>query len=135
MYGNELSVINRVSALIANSYVSDTTSPVLSDWSLDMNAGELTISFDETVKNSSLVLPKLSVRDNSTYVSFEYMLTGGMSLSHDSSQLNIELSEADLNEIKRLDLCSHFQNGRDCYIVLEEAAVEDMAGNFVKGCR
>ena len=48
--GNSIAVIEDGNARQANMYRNDTTMPVLEGYSLDMDNGQLVLTFSETVK-------------------------------------------------------------------------------------
>ena len=60
---------------------------------------------------------------------------GGETLTRDGPQMDVKLNLADLNEIKRLDLCTRMRNGNgDCYLYWRDDAVRDMVENQLDGC-
>ena len=130
--------VNQSMILPAISLVPDTTPPVLLGFSIDMDRGQLMLSFDETVMEGSLVFEFLALRNNASGAftdDTQHQLNMGMTISPDSDVIVMELSVDDLNEVKRKDLCRRSIGAADCYLVMQTEAIEDMSENVLQGCR
>jgi len=127
MNGNNVVGISSSSALQASSYTADVTQPALVSFTLDMDAGVLAIVFDETVDAATMQTPFVILQDSAA-ASVNYVLTGGSSSATDSTQIDINISETDLNEIKRLALATAKAT---TFLRLGSAAVNDTTGNAV----
>ena len=108
VFNNKLVEIEADRALQASSHTPDTTDPTLVDFDIDLDAGELTLIFDETVDASSLNVTQVQLQDtvfggtNNTYI-----LTGGHWEMTDSTIIILTFSFTDLNAIKKIrDLAS-----------------------------
>ena len=126
MNGNDLVEIRDGNALQAEGFVSDETPPVLVDFSIDMDASQFVLTFDETVRAKTLVIDAITLQDNASYINSTYTLTDGSSSQSDSTMLTVNISEFDLNQLKKLSICRQVS---DCYILHEFATVFDMNNN------
>jgi hypothetical protein len=160
MYDNQLQVVSPESAMQVTTLVKDEVGPQFLRFSIDMNAGTVTVLFDETVKGLSIKPNELTIRDTSDpeMQTVNYTLTGAIgqndevwvpnyenttirTYSHDdSTEIVIKFTKTDLDEIKRLNLCTHTtrgivaEGGEDCFVVHTEFFVYDMFGNDVTRC-
>ena len=132
MNGNQLTPIHDGSAQPTADFIPDTTPPVVTNFTLDMNEGRFILTFDETVMSSSLLLPYITFQDGETFVNITFTLTGGNSSQSDSTLLEVDFSISDLNEIKRLTLC---RESSSCFLRHRYATVEDMNMNFIQARR
>ena len=84
--------------------INDTTAPtVVDDWTLNMNAGTMTVNFSEPMDDSANVVEtKITIQQsNNTDVAGEiYTLTDSASVWADVDTLTVTLSTTDLNAIK-----------------------------------
>ena len=122
----------------ANRFEEDMTPPELLAFSIDMDLGQLMLSFDETVMEASLTFEFLALRNNASGSftnSTQHQFTGGDRVSPDSDVITIQLNVDDLNEVKRKDLCRRSIGAADCYLVMQTEAIQDMAENRLQGCR
>ena len=129
MNGNKLTPILDGSAQPAAEYIQDTTPPVISNFTLDMNEGRFILTFDETVMATSLMLPYITFQDGESFMNISFTLTGGNSSQSDSTLLEVDFSISDLNEIKRLTLC---RESDSCFLLHRFATVEDMNMNYIQ---
>ena len=119
-------------AINASSVVSDMTAPILQAFHSDLDSGQLTLTFSETilarsVNTTAFSLQSTSPANNDTLA---YTLTGGEVLTPDGPLVTIELSADDLDEIK---LISGLAAGvTSTYLMLTELAVTDAEGNQVE---
>ena len=127
-----LDVINGVNALPVTMYTPDTNLPMLQSFTIDMNAGTLTLSFNETVTALSLDATQLTLASgrNITDSAHTYTLTNTSSVA---SQLNLPtvtiiLSTTDLNRIKQL--ATLYTSVNNSYLYLSSHAVADTSGNL-----
>eukprot|EP00042_Codosiga_hollandica_P059493 m.918095 g.918095 ORF g.918095 m.918095 type:complete len:4523 (+) comp60173_c0_seq1:4307-17875(+) len=103
--GNALVAVPTTSAMpvLSAGFVSDdNTPPRLSNFTLDMNTGVLTLVFDTVVLVSTLQADKITLQSHSTLQSPFYKLTGGTTGSSDGYEIALQLSVADMNELKKL---------------------------------
>ena len=123
------------------NFVPDTTPPTLRSFSIDMDSGQLTLNFDETVQSMSLQSRYLALISNITFVPTpadpddQHQLTGGRVLTSNMPSVTFQFTEDDLNEIKRQDMCTRARGINDCFLVYRSDAILDMNGNGIEGCR
>ena len=129
MNGNKLTPILDGSAQPAADFIQDTTPPVISNFTLDMNKGRFILTFDETVMATSLMLPYITFQDGESFMNISFTLTGGNSSQSDSTLLEVDFAISDLNEIKRLTLC---RESDSCFLLHRYATVEDMNMNYIQ---
>jgi hypothetical protein len=117
---------------------------------IDMNAGKITLSFDETVSGLSINPDEIIIRDTTdeNNAAASFTLTGGLVRSatgepwvkatnvrtfphSDSHIIQFYFTKDDLDEIKRLNMCT---DANDCYLVHTEFVVYDMRENDVLRC-
>ena len=124
-----------------SSFIPDTTPPRLLNFAIDMNRGELTLRFDETVNATSLIFDYLALINNETFMPIpidpdtQHQLNGGRLLTDNLPEVTFAFTEADLNEIKRQDMCTRTLGVLDCFLVYRSGAIMDMNGNGIDGCR
>ena len=102
MSGNPVTVVPTSSALIASFYVNDTTRPILRSFDFDLNSGQVTLNFYETVDISTLRIDQITFQQSS-HSSNYHTLTGGYLVStEDDTSVKFNLTLSDLNRIKAL---------------------------------
>eukprot|EP00730_Choanoeca_flexa_P001845 TRINITY_DN10807_c0_g1_i1.p1 TRINITY_DN10807_c0_g1~~TRINITY_DN10807_c0_g1_i1.p1 ORF type:complete len:1868 (+),score=498.60 TRINITY_DN10807_c0_g1_i1:73-5604(+) len=112
------------------TFVPDVTKPVVRAARLNMDLGQLQLSFSETVDPRTLDASSITVAsagDDSLggYVSFR--LTGGSSGSMIGEEVHLQLSIEDMDQIKaRRTLAVSMASS---YLVIAAEAIQDMAGN------
>ena len=84
-------------------YGFDTTSPQLTTFAVDINAGTITLNFDEPVDRSTFDPTGLVLQAGEmfTHMQQQLRLTGGFSSSMDGLSILVRLTEDDLNELKK----------------------------------
>ena len=134
-------LVMQSTVLPVGNFTSDMTPPLFLNFTIDMDQGELTLSFDETINSTSLQFEYLALINNITFVPTpldpddQHQLAGGTVLTDNGPTLTLVFSEADLNEIKRKDMCTRALGVLDCFIVYRTDAVRDMNMNRIEGCR
>ena len=111
-------------ALRVRELIPDTSPPMLDLFIFDLDSGFIRLAFSEVVVTSTLNTAAISLLA-SNGPSVTYNLTTVVTDPDDNSTLWIPLNSVDLNEIKRLKLCTHDANGSDCYISFPNGTVED----------
>ncbi|KAI6655112.1 hypothetical protein LOD99_2401 [Oopsacas minuta] len=127
MASNTLNEITDGTALEVRVYTADMTTPKLVKFTIDMNLGMLTLSFQETVNASSLRISSITLQDNQTGLT-SHTLSSGTSTPSDNTEVTVTLSIDDLNSLKRLIICRLLTQ---CYITYESDTIRDMANNSV----
>eukprot|EP00118_Oscarella_pearsei_P023607 m.284220 g.284220 ORF g.284220 m.284220 type:complete len:7575 (+) comp40677_c0_seq9:1023-23747(+) len=124
MSGNRVVEIDKEDAKAVRSYNNDTTAPRLLFFDLDMNDGSLTLSFDETVDVSELLISDLVIRTSADLnTSISFTLNTSTVPTMDTASVVVRFSREDLNEIKRLQICTSLF---DCYLSYSSSLVVDM---------
>ena len=98
--GNAIAPISDENAQKAALYVHDVISPVLEMFELDMDSGELTLYYSETVDIFSLDPTKITFQNDAATA---FTLTGGDVTLVDSTVGHVQLTTDDQNELKRLE--------------------------------
>ena len=122
----------------ASEYIIDDTPPTLVSFVLDLNTGELTISFSETVRTSSLDVSGIVLQSSpgeslneTSFVrltsSVEFPL-GSFSFSDNGSTIIVQLGSLDLNEIKRLPNLGTDRS--NTYLAIDNNTIVDMVGIY-----
>jgi len=127
MNKNAITAIASPSALAAWLYVPDTVKPVLAAFTLNMNTGVIECTFMKPVHGpgvqvSGVILQSMAA---ATGVS-SYALTTSTTSQRDRVNLQIYLSQADMNGIKRLPALA--RTVQNTYLRLLDSAVKDTNG-------
>ena len=112
-------------------FIPDTTRPQVLTFSLDLNTGRFHLTFNETIDSLTFAIEELTLSDNGTTIDTNLTLSVGTLLTNDSMVLSYELSVADQNEIKLIDLCIVAENGDDCYLTFTNESIQDRNQNSV----
>ena len=154
---NAVEEISRSAPLKVQQYVHDDRSPELFRFSIDMDEGSLSLTFDETVSGASLIPDEILLRDHTDPTSSVagMNLTGAYGVNgnevgelwvksfndldlvertfahEDSSVIKLFFLKVDLDEIKRLNICTE---NNDCYMTHSERLIYDMEQIDVDGC-
>ena len=117
-------------ALPASSYVTDTTPPFLANFTLDMNTGQLFLTFSEVVDILTLRVSQISLQGAASS-SRPHTLTGFSSVvpSNADYRFAIQLTSTDLNSIKQNT--SRATSAANTFITIGLGTVLDMASNPV----
>ena len=126
MNGNMVRVVRALSPV---QYVADTTGPLATFFHLDMDEGTLELTFDDVVRRSTLQPDKISLESSpdKSSAEFAYQLTRGGSSSPDGYTILIQLSKADVDEIKHDPQLA--TSSLNTFISLTAEVIEDVAGN------
>ena len=124
--GNPSEAVPRTPATPVSDHMIDVLPPELISFDLDMNTGLLSISFDEVVRVSSVVVSGF-VLYSSPSSSVSYTLDSSSMVNttgNFSSNISIYLSDSDLNSIKEITTLATSEN--DTYLVIKQGAVQDV---------
>lgn len=113
----------------ASHIVPDSTSPRLDAFSVDLNAGILTLSFNEPVNTSTFEAPGLTVQ-NAVRSRIGVRLTTSDTSSGNGQTVIVTLSDNDLNEIKRIDVL--LVDRSSSFVTVTPDLIMDMMGNPVQ---
>jgi hypothetical protein len=127
--------------LQATEFTKDTIAPAIVQFSLDLTAATITISFSETVEAASIKPTKLTLQSAASVSTdsepepesepesegTSYTIVGATVSTSDSDTIVVTINTTDLNEIKRLSgLCTELDN---CYLSATAEAGNDMNTN------
>jgi len=95
-------------ARLADDFTADTTRPMLAHWSLDMNSGTLSLTFDEPVRSSTFDGTKLTIQSDQVYnndTEYVTLTANSTTASSDGRTIDIDILQAqgdgmDLDSIK-----------------------------------
>lgn len=133
MNGNPVVEVSASDAMQTSEFIMDTTPPMLVSFSLNLTSEVLSLTFDETVNASSLRPESITVQQAEythlvSLISW-YQLVGGVGSTTDDYIIDIQLDNADLNELKRLTRIA--TSRENTYITITPNLVSDMNGNQV----
>ena len=126
---NPVNPILPTEALQASSVTPDTTSPLLRQFSTDMTALELSLTFSETVQWMSLQPTLITLQNSRRSATQSVTLTGGLVSPLDSTVVTVSFTESDSNELKRLSQLA--TSTSDTFISFPQTMVRDMNNNNV----
>ena len=96
---NEAESIASSNAVLVSSLIPDITPPMLIGFSLDMNAGKLMLTYDETIDASSFNPALITLQNSTIAPSTLFNLTSGDVLSLNGPLLLVHLSTHDFNSL------------------------------------
>ena len=130
MNDNLVTAIIDGSAMRAANFTPDVSPPILTNFSIDMNEGQLRLTFDETIRANKLNITALTLLDDTPVASRYFVFSSSSSHDpNDSTIVVIDISVDDLNEIKKRVLCREMG---DCFISHMAASVFDMVCNHIE---
>ena len=122
---NGIEMIPLSIALQADSVTPDEIGSILLNFTLDLNNGELALTFDEPVDATSLNAPNVVITDSNENITITISLMVGTSASAVANVLTITLTQQDLDRVKPL-------TGSPVFLRLLSGAVDDVFGNPVE---
>ena len=129
MTGNSVQEIVFSTALQVNEYTEDEIRPMLLDFDLDLNTGNLTLEFSETVNASSLIIPDLLLQNSSDSPLSSLSIYNSTVISSNYFTLYVEFEIDFLNHLKRIDDLATSAN--NTYLSYPSVTLLDMNGNEV----
>ena len=126
---NFLVRIPTTNALSASNYTRDSTRPNLISFDLDMNTGSLTLTFDETVSADTFKPTSLVLEDDLYVSTTSYILTGGYFHVIDSTVVSLNITEYDLNEVKKIRNLATLRYTTN--LMFDSSLINDTDGNMV----
>ena len=130
--GLPLQAIGSNNAIQVSTFISDTESPSLLGFALDINSGILDLTFDDVVDVNTLQASSITLRgdpDVST-PNNTYMLTGGSAISSSGFEISVALLPDDLNAIKERTALA--TNDNDTYIQVNPGLIADIGGSLLQ---
>ncbi|KAL5489583.1 hypothetical protein EMCRGX_G018693 [Ephydatia muelleri] len=120
-------------ALMVTNFINDTTSPRLTSFQLDYNAGILTLRFSEAINPATFNVTGIQLQGASDIVnagSSFLKLTGGIvSTSSSNAVYSITLTSSDLNLLKQLTPLG--TSSSTTYLSITPSSAQDFSGNFL----
>ena len=129
MNSNDVLTISRAQARRAVRVIPDETSPILRSFSLNMNTGALSLTFDETVNAATFNVSALTFANRAFRSPVKYTLVDSTPSNVNSAMVDVTLSDRDLNAVKAItDLAT---STSDTYIIATQYTVQDMNNNLL----
>ena len=122
--GQPVIAIASTSALQVTQFNNDTVRPNIVAFDLDLNTGLVSLEFDEVVDPDTFAPVELSFQTVRALLMPQFTLSGGTIISDISNTVDFLLTEADINQLKTLEICIE-GNGSGCYISFTEGLVQD----------
>jgi len=115
-------------ALQVVRFEEDNVAPSLLSFTLDLNRGELNLTFDDIVNVNTLNAARITLLSNLTNTADDstYTLTGGTSSGESDYLITVQLLATDLNAIKARSRLA--VNGTTTYIQITPETIDDLAG-------
>ena len=128
MNRNILTAVPSNTARMVIELIPDTTDPMIRSYTLDLNSGEITISFSETVDADTLKASEFtihsSLNDSSPSYTFFQVSSTSYTNSSDGTSIVLQLSTDDLNAVKEDPLLATSQ--ANTYLSFTSDAIADM---------
>ena len=128
MNGNVMRSLPTSSALQVKSFIPNRTPPQLTSFSIDIDSGILSMTFDDVIAPSTLYPEAITLQNASqSFVSSRVSLTSGTSTdSPDGFSMNVMLSNDDLNEVKKVRTMG--TSKQNMYITIAADVVDGVTG-------
>eukprot|EP00800_Vazella_pourtalesii_P007674 TRINITY_DN203_c1_g1_i1.p1 TRINITY_DN203_c1_g1~~TRINITY_DN203_c1_g1_i1.p1 ORF type:complete len:3770 (+),score=310.53 TRINITY_DN203_c1_g1_i1:1284-11312(+) len=131
-YNNSLSEISNFNALQVSELVIDQIRPSFIQFSLDLDAGLITMIFSETMNSSSISIDRISLLSSNYTGASRYTLLSAVVLTSDAPSVILRISDMDLNAIKLLeDLATSTNCLNSTFISLTSDTISDSFGNVL----
>ena len=130
MNGNPVIPIVANDAEMTVMFLNDTVRPRIISFAIDMNNGLLTLRFDETMDVSTLTFTEITLQllTAVTNPEHQYTLTDGeMASTVDDTSVFVQITDFDLNEIKRREIAS---SEMLVALTTTDTLIQDMAGQY-----
>jgi hypothetical protein len=133
--GNPLQFINLTDAIHVTVFIPDTTSPTLISYSLDMNNGQLNLTFSESVLSYTLTSTGFTVQNSRSLPLIDsnlYYTLRNLNVTVDrldNTVISMIVNNSDLNQIKRRPKLAINRN--TTYLSITKEAINDTNMNSV----
>jgi hypothetical protein len=127
MADNQLEAIVATSALQVSTFTADNTAPTLTAFTLDMNSTVLLLTFDESIRASSVNPNAFTFQDATTATSNLTLSSSSTVSSANKVTISITLASADVDALKRNPAFA--VSDTSTHLVFLDGAASDMAGN------
>ena len=132
---NPIGATSHADALAVANYTKDRTPPTLTSYSLDMDAGELSLTFIEPVRASSLDARDIVLQNNVTETASRFSCTltaTTVTWSSNALTITLELGEPDVDALKLHSMLAKDLGTTFLRLVGTVGAIDDMAGNTLE---
>uniref|UniRef100_A0A1X7SLR0 Uncharacterized protein n=1 Tax=Amphimedon queenslandica TaxID=400682 RepID=A0A1X7SLR0_AMPQE len=121
-------------AVVATTFIADTTSPRLLNFELNINASLFTLTFDEIVDAETLDTRQFTVQNMAAlFPTVEYTLSSGTLNSTDGKIIRFFMTREDRNSIQALN--GIMETSSNTFLSITSDAIRDMSGNYVSEIR
>lgn len=136
--GNRVLEISTARALQCNFFYADYIPPYISEWSINLNEGIITLEFSKLVDTASLVLDEILLASDAQSMASTELLkldTSSYIFVVENTQVQIKLSESTITSIKNsAALCQYISS---CYLSTSEVlgfgkTMTTMSGSDIK---
>ena len=101
--GNQIQQVPNASPIPVSMYIADTGAASLQSFTLDMNFGVLSLTFNDIIDVATVNVSRLTIQNSSSSVTSSYSLTSGRMISPTSSNIIIiSLEYTDWNALRSL---------------------------------
>jgi len=123
--------VNTSEPVQASNVIADIIPPQIERFTLDLNLGQLQLTFSETILTNSISASGATIHSSSDLSGSVYTrrLTGGTPVSGNGVQIIFQLSNVDLNALKGEDLFATSLS--DTFLTLASSFASDAFGNRV----
>jgi hypothetical protein len=113
------------------AFVPDTVKPTIQELSLDMSNDVLTLTFDEPIRSSSVVITNFRIQANQTSLANSIRLTGGTVVVK-KNVVQLYFSRADMMNIKLRSVYGLATSNATSYLSFTFNSLTDYAGNAIR---
>ena len=128
-FGLDVLAITNGKALQVTSFTADTANPNVDSFLLDLNTGQLNITFSDTVDHLLFNVSLVSIVSDRV-PTIELPLAGGqIDRSVDGRTVSVTLVESDLNELKNNTAIG--SSVSNTFLTIGSNVISDLAGNYL----
>jgi hypothetical protein len=123
---NDVNAKPSTAALQTQGFTGDLVPPVATRFELNMTSETLVIHFDQPIDGSTANLTQITLQNLATGATSTHELAAGTHSNDVATWIVISLATADVNEIKREDVCANGLNPENgCFLSLSNAFIQD----------
>ncbi len=127
MNRNMVVAVTMSDAMLVRGYSPDETGPLIQGFDLDYNSGVMTLYVDETIDLSSTLIDGITLQSSEDGTRSLHTLTDSTIMTSGyETFIQIQLSSFDLNELKRLRICTSMES---CSLSASSELVRDVRQN------
>lgn len=126
-------VVKKVNQAL-DGFIADTTAPLATGFAIDLDAGTLTVSYQQPVKGSSVDPVAFTLENKITSADSTQLLDGDvMDPDNVSTSFVLTFTKSVLDEIKRKDVCAKATGEGGCFLRFGASSVDDATGQTIAG--